>query len=220
MPVCHKNRFIFFHVPRCAGTSIEKQFGLLKPTDLYGVMLSQGQEITLQHLTPIELKRLGMLDDETLDSYFKFTVIRDPFERMASDYAWQKLFDAHQLFNKMSFNQYLDFAERIIAEDRYYEKRHYDHFRPMVSYCLNGNELLVDDILLLENLEQGLARIENKVGMGVRGLPKSNSSRTPVNELRTTVNIDRVYEIYSADKHLYDQVSLLEETPLNVSIEK
>lgn len=208
MPVCHKKRFIFFHIPRCAGTSIESHLNIHQADNLYGVVDKEGQEITLHHLTPTELQRLELIDRQKVKEYFKFTIIRDPFDRMVSDYAWQQAHDRYKLFGKMSFNEYLDFAERVIAENLYYQKRHFDHFRPMVSYCVSDDELLLDDILLLENLEQGIARIANKVGFTT--LPKLNSSNPSINELKTMANIDRVYRIYSADKVFHDRVTSLE----------
>lgn len=210
MPVCHNNRFIFFHIPKCAGTSIQVHLGLQSKSNLSGIIAKDNKQITLHHLTPIDMKRFGFISDELLECYFKFTIIRDPFDRMVSDYLWQQRFDGHKQFADISFNQYLDFAEQVIDEELYFEKRHYDHFRPMGSYCINNGELLVDDILLLDNLDQGLDRIKHKIGLTTK-LPKWNSSNQKTDQFRTNENIDRVYKIYASDKELYDRVNSLEQ---------
>ena len=175
-----------------------------KLNKLHGVVKSGEQLITLHHLTPLDLKRSGLVDDDLFMSYFKFTIIRDPFDRMASDYLWQQKYDGHNEFAKMSFSDYLNFAEKVLDQNLYFKKKHYDHFRPMTMYCTDGENLLVDDILLLENISKELARIQDKVG--IVNLPTVNQSDKSYEYLRTTNNIDRVNEIYAADKVLYNKV--------------
>jgi hypothetical protein len=207
MPICHKNKFIFFHIPRCGGTSFERIFDFRKQEQLYGVIDSREHIVTLHHLTPTDLRKSGLVNDEILQSYFKFTIIRDPFDRMASDYLWQQVFDAHNQFAGISFDEYLQFAEQVINEGLYFKKKHYDHFRPMIMYCAHDEELLVDDILLLENIDSEVQRIKHKLGGDIT-LPKTNSSSN-YEYLRTDANLDKVYQLYAADKALYDSVASL-----------
>lgn len=105
----------------------------------------------------------------------------------------------------MSFDAYLDFAEQIIREERYFEKLHYDHFRPMIHYCVKGGELLVDDILLLENIVNELAPIKELIGSVA--LPKKNRSADSYQELKTGYDRNQVYAIYSEDKALHDHIT-------------
>ena len=206
MPICQKNKFIFLHIPRCGGTSIERVFNLRSKQQLFGVVRMGDQERTLHHLTPGDLEELGLVDPSVLESYFKCTIIRDPFSRMASDYLWQQRYDRHNLFKSMQFSDYLDFAESVVKNQRYFEKVHFDHFRPMVSYCLNGGELVVDDILLLENIDIELKRIQPLIG--VVDLPRINASPS-YQHLSTRENIDRVRILYEEDWLLYERIQAL-----------
>ena len=210
MPICHKNRFIFIHIPRCAGTSIESYFRLQRLKNLYGVINSGEQSITLQHLTPLDLRQSGLVDDDTLQTYFKFTIIRDPFDRLASDYFWQQRHDVHQLFAGISFPEYLQIAAETIENGGYFDGMHMDHFRPMADYCISGETLLVDDILLLDDIENELKRIEGRIGRVE--MPHENRSPNPYQHLRTQTNLDLVYEYYAMDKLLYEQVQSLSQT--------
>jgi hypothetical protein len=206
VPICHDRKFIFYHIPRCGGTSLESFFQFRDPDSLFGVIQHGHQTLTLHHLTAVDLRRTNSIDNETLSSYFKFTIIRDPFNRMASDFHWQQVHDAHKEFSNMNFASYLDMAENVIRNERYFEKIHYDHFRPMADYCIEDGKLLVDDILLLENIENELHRIRSKVGK--IDLPYLNQSPS-YEDLRTTRNIDRVYKLYECDKVLYDNIHML-----------
>ncbi|MFK7829432.1 MAG: sulfotransferase family 2 domain-containing protein [Congregibacter sp.] len=204
--MCHERKFIFFHIPRCGGTSFEAYFNMHDRASLYGLHSSGKRVLTLHHLTATDLVEEGLLDDLFLKTYFKFTVIRPPFERMASDFCWQKLHDRHGEFTELSFPQYLDKAERIMRDARYFEKVHYDHFRPMTDFCIRNGELLVDDILRLDHIEVDLCRIRDR--LGDVALPRLNHARD-YSILRTRENIERVEDIYACDKLLYDNVELL-----------
>jgi len=152
-----------------------------------------------------------VVDDDIFHSYFKFTIIRDPFDRLVSDYLWQKRYDRHGESHDLSFMAYLDKAEQIIEEGRYFEKIHYDHFRPMIEYCFSDGQLMVDDILLLHNLDQGLVRIRDRIG-SVQ-LPRTNTSRGEIPLLDNQENRSRVYDIYAHDKQFFDRIQGIDQAP-------
>jgi hypothetical protein len=52
----------------------------------------------------------------------------------------------------------LQFAEQAMEGGRYFERRHYDYFRPMKDYYLHGHKLMVD------NIDEELARIRPIIG--------------------------------------------------------
>lgn len=206
MPICHKRQFIFFHIPRCAGTSLEVFFNFRSHEKLFGVINRGGQVLTLHHMTAPDLLAHGLVSDEDMRSYFKFTVIRDPFDRMASDYLWQKKRDKHREFAGLDFPAYLEAAERIVREERYFEKVHYDHFRPMLDYCVHNGKLLVDKILMLDDIHRELASLEDK--LGPIDLPHFNHMGD-YSELRTRENLERVDAIYQCDRVLYENRNVI-----------
>jgi hypothetical protein len=206
MPICHQHKFIFFHIPRCGGTSVESILGLQTLEHMHGVIEIDEQIVTLHHLTPQGMLELDLIEENLLKSYFKFAIIRDPFERMASDYIWQKHHDPFKQFAKMDFDQYLSFAERVMNEELYFKRRHYDHFRPMKDYCYHNQQLAVDEILLLENIDQELERIAPMVGHFQ--LPTQNASSPHYEYLRTSANIDKVENLYAKDKEMYERIKL------------
>ena len=123
---------------------------------------------------------------------------------MVSDYNWQKNHDLHDEFKHLSFKEYLDKGERIMSERRYFEKIHYDHFRPMSEYCYWNGTRVMDEILVLENIESELSRIKQRINLDE--MPKMNSSRYNIDDFRTKENVDRVYELYAEDKNLHDNL--------------
>ena len=68
-------KIIFIHIPRTGGTSIEKYFDFKFSADW--------SPETAQHLTMEEYN-----EHYDLDKYFKFTTVRNPWDRLMSWYLW------------------------------------------------------------------------------------------------------------------------------------
>jgi len=203
MPVCFDRKFIFFHIPRCSGTYLDEYYKFNQGNPLYGVATRGDRTLTLPHLTYQDIRAEGLLAEEVLNTFFKFTIIRDPFPRMVSDYIWQKKHDLHGEFRHLSFPQYLQKAQRIMEERKYFEKIHYDHFRPMSEYIFCDGVRVVDEILLLERIEDELPRISGRIGLD--RMPRVNSSNYDISDFRSSGNLDRVYKLYAHDKTLYEE---------------
>lgn len=204
MPICFKNKFIFFHIPRCSGTYLDTYYKFKDGNPLFGIKRMGKRILTLPHLTYEEIRNEGLIANEILDSYFRFTIIRDPFRRMVSDYIWQQNHDLHQEFKTLRFQEYLDKGERIMSEGRYFEKIHYDHFRPMSEYCYRNGMKVMDEILVLENIESDLSRIKHRINLDK--MPRINSSQYDIDDFSSKKNIDRVYTLYEEDKKLHDEL--------------
>lgn len=70
--ISHKHNFIFIHIPRTGGTSIEEFFG----THMWKDSPDE------KHLSAKEAKKL--YGEEIWNSYFKFSFVRNPWDRVVS----------------------------------------------------------------------------------------------------------------------------------------
>ena len=77
----HKYKLVYFHIPKCAGVSVRRAIGIdkTKHTGLFK-NVSIGLAIDVKYNTY----------DEIYNSYHKFSIIRNPFERMLSLYSFRK----------------------------------------------------------------------------------------------------------------------------------
>lgn len=129
MPICHNNKLIFIHIPKTGGTSIEHTLGLLDKDHLFSFKRSvismpeiaenfQGLEkniilsITPQHLTSCHLQKIV----KNYDLYTKFTIIRNPYDRVVSEYHYIKTMP-HKIFNKYKNISFLNFLHAIFDDD-------------------------------------------------------------------------------------------------------
>jgi len=91
--ISHKYKCIFVHIPRTAGTAIERW---MCGDDWWYI------EKETKHLLASQAKELYK---EYWDSYFKFSFVRNPWDRMVS------CLGAYEDFFKISYSDYLNFDE-------------------------------------------------------------------------------------------------------------
>ena len=92
--ISHKLKCIFIHIPKTAGTSINEFFhpGVkfkVTPPDyerLFGWCSKRG--IHMQHATSKQLLETELITEEQWKTYFKFTFVRNPWDRAYSDFLW------------------------------------------------------------------------------------------------------------------------------------
>ena len=77
----HKYNLIYFHIPKCAGVSVRRAIGIDKSTHPFPHKnVSTALAIDVRYTT----------NDEIYNSYHKFSIVRNPFERMVSLYSFRK----------------------------------------------------------------------------------------------------------------------------------
>ncbi|HZZ56263.1 MAG TPA: sulfotransferase family 2 domain-containing protein [Opitutaceae bacterium] len=168
MVIDHSHRCIFVHIPKTAGNSVNRVFG-----------------ISWQDHK--DLARYAAEEPQAFSSYFKFAIVRNPWDRLLSDYNYQcrksrpecsKLFLRKDNGEKRSFREWLECA--FSQPDRYGCREWggdvspgIHRWSPQVDWLKVGGTIAVDEVLRLEELHEGLPRVWNR--LGIRGrLPHRN----------------------------------------------
>ena len=90
MPICENRKIVFIHIPKTAGTVINKLLDLRHKEKLfqtkYGVYNFNGIKYSPQHLTP----DLVIYLRPECKNYFKFCLTRHPYNKVVSEYFWLK----------------------------------------------------------------------------------------------------------------------------------
>ena len=149
--ISHKHRVIFIHIPKCGGTSVETIFlddlkiSFLERASL--VMFPNSNPKIgpkrLSHLTANEMIDNHFISKKLFDEYFKFSVVRDPYNRAFSCYN-------HLRYNYlMTFNNFL---KKVIQPSLENKNGLYWFMKPQKEFifCNSDSRLLVDKFFKLE----------------------------------------------------------------------
>lgn len=167
--ISHQHKIIFIHIPKCAGSSIETAFGInvndnkLDRENLFG--WDEQNRLYLQHATPQELIDLKLISKKQWESYFKFIIIRNSWDKVMSDFFW---FKTTKNF-KGNLSDYLDAKNDFL---RFMQKGDIsyrgDHLTPQIDYMYLNSELIKYDKIILfdkDNLNSEFAELAEEINM-------------------------------------------------------
>jgi len=155
-----KNKYLFVHIPKCAGSSITYSL-----SGKHFAKYDEKRKLYVQHATAKELKDF-YFNEKEWKSLFKFAIVRNPFERVVSSYNF--LCTAMKMpKNKPTFKDFV-YKKNVfgkLLDPNAPDKRgnFYHHSRPMVKYLFEEGELLVDFIGRFENLEDDWKYISKRI---------------------------------------------------------
>ncbi|WMI65834.1 hypothetical protein RBH94_01420 [Aestuariibaculum sp. YM273] len=167
--ISHEHKCIFIHIAKCAGSSIVSDLGidindLIYKNDNSAFGWDEQNKIWLQHATPQQLIDLNYISNEQWDSYYKFIVYRNTWDKCYSDYLW--MLRVKRV--KGSFYDYLykrkDF-KKILTEKYDYDYAG-DHLYKQKSYFfLNGKEIKYDKEINFDKLDNGLKSVAEDLNL-------------------------------------------------------
>ena len=95
MVICHNKKCIFIHIPKTAGTSIEQ---FIKDNDRNPIiLLGVRNGRSMHHFSALEIKSLF---PDLFKKYYKFSFVRNPYDRLLSEYYWCKIPNVCYKFGK------------------------------------------------------------------------------------------------------------------------
>ena len=104
-----------------------------------------------EHMAAVEARKL--LGPDIWNAYFKFTIVRNPFDRMLSRYFWSMKARPgnREILGVETLDQFLRYRPEYVNEN-------------WLIYT-QGDRLLVDDVVRFESFESDLARISARIGL-------------------------------------------------------
>lgn len=185
-----KHKIIYIHIPKAAGNALIKS--------LFGVSAT-GHD---------PLSRYLANNDKKFREYYKFAVVRNPFDRLVSSFFYLKQggigffdddFSRKYLFDIQSFDHFVkklnddvEFRNAVMT---------WVHFIPQINFLsLNGTDLHIDKVVKLENLDKELNELCSQIGVPPVKIIRYNSSkRKNFKEYYTRELIEIVESLYQQD---------------------
>ncbi|MDO6564785.1 sulfotransferase family 2 domain-containing protein [Amphritea sp. 1_MG-2023] len=173
--ISKKYSCIFIHIPKTAGQSVEQLFiddeGLTKDTK-YQLLLGinpdpeKGPE-RISHLKACEYKQLGYVSEAEYENLFKFSFVRNPWERIVSEYRYR------HFWKQFSFRDFV--LSHLPEEDSYCDYSR--HIIPQSDYLYDeSGKLIVDYVGRFETLQDDFYKICQAIGFDNNVIPHINKS--------------------------------------------
>jgi Sulfotransferase family len=210
MPISHAHRAIFIHIPKTAGTSVEAALGMHGEKTDIGItpypnqVPDQGHLYGggLQHLTAEQLKAtLG--DDALFSRYFKFAIVRNPWDRLVSTCAWaDQKWAKGQHLTPAQFDQAVRqiYALYLAAQSWSHPSLASPHLKPQSLYILNDDQSpAVDYVARYESLEADWRHICEHLGVDAALPIRMKSHHRPYQDYYSDQTRAAVAQMYAQD---------------------
>lgn len=183
----HKTKSIFVHIPKCGGISVANSIF--------------SHTVPHSSLTDYQI----MFGKEIFETYFKFTLVRNPWSRIVSSYTFLKNggFDQRDnLWTKENINNFESFEEFIIQLPNNKILLNWIHFMPQHKWILSPTgKNHFDHIGKLENIDDELRFLCDRLGLKyINNIILNSSNNTKYyKELYSSKTRSIVEEIYYKD---------------------
>jgi hypothetical protein len=193
----HSHRFVFVHIPKTAGNSVNRVFG-----------------VSWQNH-----KDLGRYAREcgALDGFFKFAIVRNPWDRLLSDYNYQKKKSRenklHLFTPSGAVRSFKEWVHAVFSDPFCYPASDWGgevsdgihRWSPQVDWISLDGKIAVDEVIKLENLDEGFAKVLQRLGRPSVRLPRRNSRfHWHYSHYYDDATRDLVAEYYAKDIRRFD----------------
>jgi hypothetical protein len=173
--ISHRHQFIFFPVPKTGTHSVRQA---LRPhmadDDLEQVGLFVQKKFPFPELSEIGHGHLSVaqvrpvLGADTFDRYFKFTFVRNPYDRFVSYCAFMSRHAGHFVNEPREFMRYILLERRPL---------NHVHFRPQYEMLVDANGALAMDFVgKCESMQHDYDAVCTKLGVASTTLERANAS--------------------------------------------
>lgn len=204
--ICRDRKLIFVHIPKCGGTSVEDMLWPRprKVEDLWLGYVAPGynkyQSGGLQHLTAQQIRQ--EVGDETFQACYRFALVRDPVDRLVSQY--NALNRRKDLLAHLGMGFGRDFTKYL----RRIRKVAHVQWKPQVDFLLDAAGDMTAEAFKLEDIDETFPALAARIGLTEDRLVHSNSMKRPEipanwklvrRDGLTQDEMDSVYEIFRDD---------------------
>jgi hypothetical protein len=186
--ISHKHKFITIDIPKTGTRSFRESLLQLKIIDIIG--LPNFDSEFYQHGHAILAKKQFVKNGWKWNNYFKFTIVRNPWDRYFSFFKYFKSYSDKYLsrhesidWNEPEINQgkfcvelFKNKDDQTVLKNIILNNDSQDSY-----YCDESGKIIVDHIAEFQNLQNEFVFLCNQVGIQTPTLQHSNKSSSPLN---------------------------------------
>lgn len=184
-----KQRCIFIHIPKSAGTSVAQS--------LFGELP--------YHYTAVQYRVI--YGRRTYNQYFKFAFVRNPWDRLYSGYSYLKnggWNEEDRIWYSLNLSHLVDFNTFVIDWLNPQRLNAHMHFRPQVDFiCDRRQRPIIDYLGYFETLSDDFAYITRKMNLAAELFHFNASKRESYRDVYISEAIEKVNQLYRSDIELF-----------------
>lgn len=197
--ISHEHRCIFIHIPKTGGMSIEDVIWPGERTEqhLWAGLITRYrnkyQTGGLQHLLARQIRQ--EVGSAVFDSYFKFTFVRNPWDKAVSQFAYMaQRPDLREMIGIQDDTPFSEYLELTGLHTHIQWQRQLEFLRD------EDGANLVDFVGRFENLRQDAQFVFERIGLNRKELPHINAtSHRPYREYYDLQTRERLRQRYEED---------------------
>ena len=164
--VSKTKKFIYVHINKCAGTSIRRFL------NSYLFERSEGQVWPKDHATLQEI--YYSMDKDEFNSFYKFAVIRNPYDRLGSIYSYMTHLNnyhhtnsikPYNMFNMSTFENFILNLPKHKEMAESTSKSYKNIISSITDYLSVNGEIKINKVIPFENLNADLKIIQKKLNL-------------------------------------------------------
>lgn len=202
MIISDKNKFVFIHIPKNSGTAMTKELQkTYENTKLLKLCERDGINIGIDKMHLYYDVIYQFISKNVLDNYFKFCIIRNPYNKLYS--AWNFIKKRH------GYNNVNDFIKYKLNEEFIYGKELIPgdarvHYRPQFTFVYdNEGNKFANFIIRYENLNEDISEMNKKYDLNIPLYDNGNTQKSYINLLNKE-SILKINSLYEKDFKLFN----------------
>jgi hypothetical protein len=201
MPVCFDRKIAFIHIPKTAGQSIEDLFEFELDNHHY---FGNNNGHDFSHCT---IKNMQSKID--ISNFFKFSFVRNPFDRLVSEFFYRSELKHNWVFKRLKMKKY-SFEDFV---NGFYEyKLSFDinkssdesHFYSQFEFVCIDNKISVDFLGRFENFKNDISILKKKFNINKNIIHKNKTNHYHYSLYYNTTTKSMVENIYEKDLSVFN----------------
>jgi hypothetical protein len=196
--ISHKYKFIFFSFPKTGSESVR---AILDPySDIKAVTQSKvtNDNPFYSHITPKETKQIFQEKGWNYDEYYKFTCVRNPYNRLISLYIMK-----YKIFSPALFAKWVTSLKPKSKQRGDWYKNGLISFHNFISD--NDGTILVNDVIKLEEINTKLPQLLKGLGINIQYVPHVNKGASlPRKKQKPLILVDEETRKIIAQKYEWE----------------
>ena len=186
----------FVHIPKCAGTTVEFLFEKKLNLETFFAPNDYIKVRKYLKIPPVHFDISLIEQIFTLEKLYSFAIVRNPFDRILSDFNWAKTKSTGaEFFKKLSFEEFCSYCFNQYRLDNNFMANHIMPQHKFISSRINKVFKLED------GLENAIEEVFNDLGLKLSNhlnLPKINASKYKKIEINISTK-QKIYDFYEED---------------------